>query len=131
MVSAVSFAMSCAMAGLFPSDCRSVQTYPETGGGLSAERQRIEGSESSTGRCSMFWTGYLPISTTFHHVLFIRCTFMVEIVYFLFCSSNIHFPKPVLFSGPTETRFHPLNPFIFLRSFIPNDLYIFPTHLGR
>lgn len=32
MVSAVSFAMSCAMAGLFPSDCRSVQTYPETGG---------------------------------------------------------------------------------------------------
>ena len=32
MVSAVSFAMSCAMAGLFPTDCRSVQTYPETGG---------------------------------------------------------------------------------------------------
>ncbi|CAK9049662.1 unnamed protein product, partial [Durusdinium trenchii] len=32
MVSAVAFALSCAMAGLFPTDCRAVQTYPEAGG---------------------------------------------------------------------------------------------------
>ncbi|CAJ1364634.1 unnamed protein product [Effrenium voratum] len=32
MVSAVAFALSSAMAGLFPTDCRSVQTYPEKGG---------------------------------------------------------------------------------------------------
>ena len=31
MVSAVSFAMSCAMAGLFPTDFKSVQAYPEQG----------------------------------------------------------------------------------------------------
>ena len=31
MVSAVSFAMSCAMAGLFPTDFKTVQAYPEQG----------------------------------------------------------------------------------------------------
>mmetsp|Transcript_46853 Transcript_46853/g.109412 ORF Transcript_46853/g.109412 Transcript_46853/m.109412 type:complete len:1049 (+) Transcript_46853:34-3180(+) len=31
MVSAVSFAMSCAMAGLFPTDFKAVQAYPEQG----------------------------------------------------------------------------------------------------
>ena len=31
MVSAVSFAMSCAMAGLFPNDFKAVQAYPEQG----------------------------------------------------------------------------------------------------
>jgi len=42
MVSAVSFAMSCAMAGLFPTDCRSVQTYPETGGYCRMLNQHLQ-----------------------------------------------------------------------------------------
>ena len=98
MVSAVSFAMSCAMAGLFPTDCRSVQTYPETGGLEMGGTLVSESWEHDSLRHELFFfrcSGYLFAARRFF-VCLLRVT---QISYYLVGARNggVQWGGPIFF----------------------------------